>query len=89
MRAKPFLIGALLSVVVIAAALAVTLAQREDRYEPKAEGRYAVTAGEIENLIRKRLCKRHSSSKQMRALQKTIKAKARAQVCGSFASLRW
>lgn len=51
MRAKPFIIGALLSLVVIAAALAVAAASRADKYEPQAEGSYAVTAGEIENLI--------------------------------------
>lgn len=51
MRAKPFIIGALLSLVVIAAALAVAAASRVDKYEPQAEGSYAVTAGEIENLI--------------------------------------
>lgn len=51
MRAKPFIIGALLSLVVIAAALAVAAASRADKYEPQAEGSCAVTAGEIENLI--------------------------------------
>lgn len=51
MRAKPFIIGALLSLVVIAAAFAVAAASRADKYEPQAEGSYAVTAGEIENLI--------------------------------------
>lgn len=51
MRAKPFIIGALLSLVVIAAALAVAAASRADKYEPQAEGSCAVAAGEIENLI--------------------------------------
>lgn len=51
MRAKPFIIGALLSLAVIAAALAVAAASRADKYEPQAEGSCAVTAGEIENLI--------------------------------------
>lgn len=72
MRAKPFLIGALLSVVVIAAALAVTLAQREDRYAPKAEGRYAVTAGEIENLI--------NAGDTQKALQKAQQIQADARL---------
>lgn len=75
MKIKPFIIGALLSLVVVLTALAVVLVSRPDRHEPETEARIAVTAGEAEALI--------SSGDTQKASQKLAQIKADAQTIKS------